>query len=641
MRNKIFLLIFLLLVACSTSNNKQDSNKTKTSNSIVAEFPKYREVVHEFFTAYSVKALQENTEILFARKPNGWLVGTYNYLTHEELFTDTIWSLSRKKYVATKFPKVADVMNNKTQIEKYNHPSKIRQYKINIYYGYFGWEQDVIARLEKEKTLFDDDLYSLGRAYSSLAANKLNAKNEHQIEPVEPNIKEFKKYSQKSIKIYEKLASQNPEYEVLVGNISTKLANEYMSQFLDLRTYENSENNLPNNLYDKFIVSTAKNYLNSCAPNAVIFVSGDNDTYPLLYVQKKKKIRQDVLIVNVSMLLLDEYRRRYQKKTLNSEGLKLSINEQKYQNLDVVYNTQGEEDIALQNILTQLVRNDTANQMQGSDGQFYDFIQAKNFIIDVDPKLFEENNQLGANSISDVVEQISWKFNRSYIFKNHLIMLDAINNLFGVRPIYFAVTLAATDMLGLENYLQTDGFALRLMPIEKTTDDAFRGRVNTQEMNRILTKEFVYDGFDSKKLKDRKSLERFAMNYRSMFAQLAKTFANEGKNQDAITALGLIDSKIPHDLVPYSYYGLLIGEAYLTAKDNKNGVRMFELVVGESTKKLDKFAHITTAEEKYIVQREIAIINQAFIIAKHFNLSVLSQQYEKTATMYRMKLMGE
>ncbi len=65
----------------------------------------------------------------------------------------------------------------------------------------------------------------------------------------------------------------------------------------------------------------AKDYLESCAPNAIIFTFGDNDTYPLWYAQEVEGVRPDIRIINNSLLGIDWYINQLRRKVNDADSV--------------------------------------------------------------------------------------------------------------------------------------------------------------------------------------------------------------------------------------------------------------------------------------------------------------------------------
>jgi len=184
----------------------------------------------------------------------------------------------------------------------------------------------------------------------------------------------------------------------------------------------------------------AYNLLNSCDPNAILFTNGDNDTFPLWYIQEVEKIRTDVKVINLSLLNFPDYIHQLDQ---HDPSLNIFKNESsKY--LEIVQSENNDKlmDYAAQRWVywdADLVDTDNDGEPDYDDG--------KNRI--------KINTDGGAN--------FDWAFKGgtySFGLTNFTIM-HIIENCFDKQPIYFSTT-TGTNNLGLHDYLIQEGLVYRL-----------------------------------------------------------------------------------------------------------------------------------------------------------------------------------
>lgn len=211
----------------------------------------------------------------------------------------------------------------------------------------------------------------------------------------------------------------------------------------------------------------AKNYLNSCAPNAILFTNADNDTFPLWYAQEVEGIRTDVRVVCLQFLADDAYISQMKKPSGLSAPLPISMNRMKY--MDGVrdyfpFVDYGITDSVDLGDLLEVMKSDAKeDKIQMSDGSYINFLPTKKLKFKADV-----NTLLATATIkqeeTDRVSNMEWVFNKDFATKADLVLFDILVSNEWKRPIYFATSVSQDTYIGMDDYLHLEGYAYRLLP---------------------------------------------------------------------------------------------------------------------------------------------------------------------------------
>jgi hypothetical protein len=213
----------------------------------------------------------------------------------------------------------------------------------------------------------------------------------------------------------------------------------------------------------------ARDYLESCAPNAILFTIGDNDTYPLWFAQEVEGIRPDVRIVITTLLgtdwMMNELRHKVNKSdpvdVIWSPGQVLG-----HQRDYALYQPQSQfpEDryYDLYQMMSDWVGSDDPSTMENrGDGDLIHTYPVRKLAVPVDTALVRANGTV--NDHDKVVDALRFELPaKNVLYKNDMAILNIIAANKWKRPIYFTMPYK----LGLEKYLRRDGMAYRLVPVE-------------------------------------------------------------------------------------------------------------------------------------------------------------------------------
>ncbi|BBE17782.1 membrane protein [Aquipluma nitroreducens] len=337
------------------------------------------------------------------------------------------------------------------------------------------------------------------------------------------------------------------------------------------------------------------NYLNTCAPNAVIFTNGDNDTFPLWYNQEVEGVRKDVRVCNLSYFQTDWYVDQMKSKAYESAPLPISFNHDQYVQgkRDVVYLMEDPRlkgSVELKQALDFVKDENPRTKLEQADNAAY--IPSKKLFMVVDKAAVIRNKVVEPEDYDKIVDTLKIDLSsKHYITKDELMVLDMIANNNWERPIYFAITVGRDKYMNLQDYFQLEGLAYRLVPIKTTETE---GGINVGKVNERLMYANVMDKFKWGNMNDPKvyideNNARMMMNIRNTFNRLAETLVADGQNEKAAQVLDRGIELIPHKIVPYNYFSMMMAETYFKAGKPEKGKEIINTIMTDYKEQLDYF----------------------------------------------------
>ena len=364
---------------------------------------------------------------------------------------------------------------------------------------------------------------------------------------------------------------------------------------------------------------------------------GDNDTFPLWYIQEVEGYRTDVRVVNLSLLNTDWYIDQMKRDAYNGDAVPFSLTRKQYKQgtRDVaVFIDKGEDEKRLDlKDFNRWIASDR-RETKINIGKDYDYFYTQKINIPVNKNNVLKNNTVHPKDTHLILDTLQVDLKTSQLEKKDIMILDLIETNNWERPIYFAITIGSSgrSFLYLDKYFQLDGMAYKLVPIKNSNAEDI-GRINTDVLYPILMEEYNWGNLNGDIYLDETNL-RMTMNFRNNFSRLAKQLILEKKHEKAGDVLDKCMKLMPQEKVPLNYFIHPIIESYyeIDAREKANSLisELHKIYVSE----LDYFFNFPNTKISGVqleILKNLQFYNNLLEIASknnHPNNNKIAQDFE-------------
>lgn len=364
---------------------------------------------------------------------------------------------------------------------------------------------------------------------------------------------------------------------------------------------------------DRFVAQlNAQTYLESCDPNAIIFTIGDNDTFPLWYMQQVEGIRPDIKIVNTSLFQTDWYIDQMKKKTYDADPIPstLTHDQYKYGTLDLAYHIPHprfkDSIMSIKNFMRWIESDNKVTYYIDEENNVKEKFYPTNRIrIPVNKENVLKTGLVAQKDATKIVDYIDITIDRQGIAKNRILMLDILNNFDWKRPIYFTGGANADEeYIWLKDYLQLDGMSYKLVPIKTSNKGKSMfdmGRIDPEKMYANV-KKWDWKTINNGKIYLDEQSKRNAISLRNNLMRLSEEFLKLNDSVNAKDVLDLSLYKMP--IKDFGHYSISLGypELYYKIGDKDKARETAETLIDIFQQNLIYYTTFKGADEKLVFE---------------------------------------
>ena len=378
--------------------------------------------------------------------------------------------------------------------------------------------------------------------------------------------------------------------------------------------------------------------LKSLPKDGILFVYGDNDTYPVWAIQETERFRDDVKVVNFTLLSTPWNIDQVKRRTYNSKAVPSVLKHEDYRdgvNDQIYLMSKSEWENHFQNVkdaglpetafaefrkyLTQdsmtlkeavdflkhkSDEKDMILKTLFGDAKYerFNFLPVTKFVLPVNKENALKAGIIKPQDAANAVDQIVINYKRKSLFKNNILLMDILANFDWKRSINFSTggVYDSENIFYLNDYLQYDGFSYRLVPIHTPEEETGEmGRVDADDLYKVV-KNYKWGNFKDLNVHFDETCTQNIVSYRSSASRAAEALSAKGDRKRAVEILDLAQTEIPvakyND--PRSLSAIVYG--YIVSGQEQKGLQLAEELKKGLFEEHDYYMSLPADKQRYL-----------------------------------------
>jgi hypothetical protein len=352
-----------------------------------------------------------------------------------------------------------------------------------------------------------------------------------------------------------------------------------------------------------FSVDTAINDLQSCAPDSILFTGGDNDTFPLWYVQEVEGVRTDVRTIVISYFNAGWYVRQCMRQTYESKPFPFTLTSYNYReggpNNYLPFYDAHIKSMDLKEYLDLLKKDYKGLRVYTS----YNVVPTKDIVLKVDTNKVRALGIVPETMSDLIVSEMHFKLKGNDLEMKDLAMLDVLATADWERPVYVDNTSLMQFKIDLTPYVVREGNTYRILPV--LNPDPQNDLVNTAVASKNMLTKFQFRGLSDSTIYNSDDYRKAVQNHRINFNSVATALIQEGNIAQAKKILLYSLDKMPDRGVRYDITSLQTIQLLLAVGEKEKAEAITDVLTGRTAELVDYYLQGNGSGQKLRLQMAI------------------------------------